>query len=146
MYMTRPKSTTAKRRTSSSGATIANSTNDWLRCDRHPAATMVTLEASNDHVGVHRDMHRVAQYAGHEPGCKSVRHHDDDVHVGTLVAVVGWGGREIKARRVRIADVEQRLIRSSRGVGVIRVWRIELTVGIARGWACRPRILERLRG
>src|SRR5256885_4438792 len=73
MYMTRPKSTTAKRRTSSSGATIANSTNDWLRCDRHPAATMVTLEASNDHVGVHRDMHRVAQYAGHEPGCKSDR-------------------------------------------------------------------------
>src|SRR2546423_2815870 len=143
--MTRPKSTTAKRRTRSSGATIANSTSDWLRCDRYPVATVATLEASNDHVGVNRHVHRVAQYAGHEPGCKSVRHHHDYVYIGTFVAVVRGGGREVQARRVRIADVEQRLIRGARGVGVICVRRVELAVAIARGGGTGPPVLWRWR-
>src|SRR6266853_7046441 len=110
--MTRPKSTTANRRTSSSGATIANSTNDWLLCDRRPLATVATLEASNDHVGVHRYMHRVAQYAGHEPSSKSERHHDDDVHVRTLIAVVGGRGIKIENGRVGVEDLEERRIMS----------------------------------
>src|SRR5258706_9999474 len=117
----------------SRGATMANSTIDCERCLRVDLLFRTgTSEATNDHVRVDRHMHGVTQDALHEAGRKSEAHDDDHVDVLTPEAVVGWSSGQIEARRALVADVEQRLVGSARGVSVICVGRVVKRVAVGR--------------
>src|SRR5690348_16356735 len=97
--MIRPKSTMPKRRRSSSGATIANST---TACERSPRwvsrAVLFTSVAAHDHVRVGDDMNRNPGRPTQEGRCESEAHDEDDVDVCRLVAVVAGWDRKIESR------------------------------------------------
>src|SRR5438132_13847861 len=104
---------------------MANSTSDWERWLRTRClAICVTSEAADDHVGVDREMDRVAQHPLHEASRESEAHHKDHVDVLALEAVVGRSGSQVQAGRAVVADVEQWLLDGSGRVGAVGVWRV----------------------
>src|SRR5260370_11157311 len=112
--MTRPKSTITKMRSSSSGATMANSTIDCERWARTCALTFTaTSEAADEHVSVDREMDRVAQDTLHEPRRESKAHDQDHVDVLALEAVVSRGSSQVYAGRAVVADIELRVFVAS---------------------------------
>src|SRR5260370_9444135 len=138
--MTRPKSTITKMRSSSSGATMANSTIDCERWARTCAFTFTaTSEAADEHVSVDREMDRVAQDTLHEPGRESKAHDHDHVDVLALEAVVSRGGSQVQAGRAVVADVQQRLVDGSACVGAVGIRRVVFRVAPQGCAAGRPR-------
>src|SRR5260370_12830961 len=138
--MTRPKSTITKMRSSSSGATMANSTIDCERWARTCAFTFTaTSEDADQHVSVDREMDRVAQDTLHEPGRESKAHNHDHVDVLALEAVVSRSGSQVQAGRAVVADVQQWLVDAAGCVGGVGIRRVVLEVSVRGGGAGRAR-------
>src|SRR5712692_12074147 len=91
------------------GAIRANSTIPCERCmSRGGRSGLLMSVATDRHMRVANDMDRVAEHALEKARREAEAHDEDDVHVGTLVAVVGRCGGQVEARRSRITDVETR--------------------------------------
>src|SRR6266850_8452254 len=143
--MTRPKSTIPKSRSSSSGATIANSTMDCERCPPPPFWTSTISVAADCHVRVRHHVDRGTQDTFHEL-CRQAEVHDQDhVYIRAPVAVVVWGGGQIQAGGVRITDVEKRLVHARCRIGRVGVWRVVNAVAVGDVGTGRARVLQ-LRG
>src|SRR5579864_4939118 len=97
-------------RKSSTGAMIANSTIVCELCASAKKGRRMSVTPADHHVRVGDDVDRVTQEAGHEPARESEAHDQDHIYVVTRVGVVARSSRQVETLRVRVADVEKRLV------------------------------------
>src|SRR5256885_10729278 len=122
-----------KSRSSSSGATMENST---IACERWlpRAGRASTISVAADcHVRVGDHVDRAAEDAFHKPGREPEVHDQDHVYVRGPVAVVGGGRCDVQPWGVRVADIEERLIDARCGIRRAGIWRVVAAVAVGGG-------------